>query len=70
MMDGCVSDVYFNSPSGVAVDSEGNILIRVRYRNNNIRKINTTGFGSNLADNTSLTPCFSDGRGSDAYQRT
>jgi hypothetical protein len=33
---------------------------------NNIRKINTTGFGSNLADNTSLTPCFSDGRGGDA----
>ena len=32
MMDGYVSDVYFNSPSGVAVDSEGNILVRVRYR--------------------------------------
>ena len=59
--DGFGSDASFDSPSGVATDSKGNIYV-CDTNNNAVRKINTTGFVSTLAGNASQPPGFSDGR--------
>ena len=50
--DGTGSIARFNSPSGVAVDSSGNIFVADRT-NNKIRKVNPAGLVTTLAGNVS-----------------
>ena len=46
--DGAVSVARFNSPSGVALDSSGNIFVS-EYNNNTIRKVSSNGIVTTLA---------------------
>ena len=59
--DGFGSEASFNSPSGVAADSQGNIYV-CDTGNNAVRKININRFVSTLAGNASQPPGFADGK--------
>ncbi|MEN9712643.1 MAG: hypothetical protein RLY90_904, partial [Pseudomonadota bacterium] len=49
--DAIAKNASFSNPSGVAVDSDGNVYIADQY-SNSIRKIDTTGVVTTLAGST------------------
>ncbi len=61
--DGLLKDATFNSPTGITIDSKGNIYL-TEYLYSNVRKINTTGKVETLAGNNSIG--FADGIGNQA----
>ena len=63
--DGTGTNATFNQPSGVAVDSAGNVYA-AEFGNNRIRKITPTGVVTTLAGSLSNTPGSTDGTGTNA----
>ena len=62
-IDGQAANAQFNSPSGVCIDSSGNLYV-ADFQNHSIRKITSDGNVSTIAG--SGQPGYSDGFGTDA----
>ncbi|NOV00776.1 NHL domain-containing protein [Paenibacillus planticolens] len=63
LLDGKASQSFFNEPTGLAVDSKGNVYV-ADSGNNAIRKVDTNGQVTTLAGNG--VPGKKDGKGADA----
>ena len=63
-MDGAAASATFNQPSGIAIDTAGNLYVSDTY-NNKIRKITPAGIVSTLAGSGASSP-VTDGAGASA----
>lgn len=66
--DGVAKEAQFWDPSGVAIDTGGNVYL-ADYNNNMIRKIDKTGNVTTVAGGGSQNPGFKDGKGTEARFR-